>query len=74
MGVSAYHPPAWCCLVLGPSDRSINPSIDRSPLQVSEDAPSGLGQVHRLLHVSESHGLGASSSTAIRRAAGAAAW
>ena len=46
---------------------------DACRVQVGEDLPSGPGQMQRLLHACEQHGL-ASSSTVICRAAGTAAW
>ena len=46
---------------------------DACRVQVAEDSPSGPGQMQRLLHACEQHGL-ASSSTVICRAAGASAW
>ena len=46
---------------------------DACCVQVGEDSPSGPGQVQRLLHACEQHGL-ASSSTVICRTSGAVAW
>ncbi len=42
-------------------------------MPLGDDSPAGPGQVHRLLHICDAHGL-ASSAAAICRSAAAAAW